>query len=166
MDQRSFDPLTKKFSLFLRSPYLAFVLRIILGGLFVWASCDKILYPARFVEEVANYGILPPGLVNLWALTLPWLEMIAGLSLILGFLPRSSALILSALLIAFLIAIAINLARGLPIDCGCFGAGEELTGVTLLRDFLFLAMGIQVFWFDQGILALEGLWKRRKGRKS
>jgi len=165
MDQGSSNSLAKRFLHLVQSPYLAFLLRISLGALFVWASWDKILDPGRFLEDVANYGILPPGWVNLCALTLPWLEMIAGLFLILGFFSRSSALILSTLLITFLIAIAINLARGVEIDCGCFGAGEKLTAMTFLRDLLFLAMGIQVFWFDQGILALQGLWKHRKGRK-
>ncbi|MDH7499238.1 MAG: MauE/DoxX family redox-associated membrane protein [candidate division NC10 bacterium] len=157
--------MTKRLLHVARSPYLAFLLRISLGALFVWASWDKIVDPGRFAEDVANYGILPPLWVNLCALTLPWLEMIAGLFLILGCFTRSSALILSVLLIVFLIAIAISLARGVEIDCGCFGAGEELTAMTLIRDLLFLAMGIQVFWFDQGFLSLPGLWRRRKFSK-
>ena len=115
-----------------------------MGALFVWASWEKILYPARLAEDVANYAILPPLLVNLWSLFLPWLEMIGGLFLILGFLTRSSSLVLSATLISFIIAISINIARGTQIDCGCFGAGEELGWSTLLRDLLMLAMGVLI----------------------
>jgi len=157
--------LPRKILLFLQSRYLAFLLRVILGGLFVAASWDKILHPARFVEDVANYGILPPLLVNLCALILPWLEMIAGLFLVLGFFPKSSALILSLLLASFTVAISINIARGAEIDCGCFGAGEELSWATLLRDLLLLAMAIQIFVYDQGFLAVDALWNRDNEEK-
>jgi uncharacterized membrane protein YphA (DoxX/SURF4 family) len=145
----------------LQSPHLALALRIILGGLFVWASWDKILHPARFAEDVANYAILPPHLVNLWALVLPWLEMIAGVFLILGFLSRSCSLTISLLLVSFLVAISINILRGAQLDCGCFGAGEELGWVTLARDLLMLAMGVQVFFYDRGVLAAKALWSRK-----
>jgi len=157
-------PFLRNILSFLRSPYLAFLLRVLLGSLFIWASWNKILHPARFAEDVANYAILPPLLVNLWTLILPWLEMTAGLFLILGFFSRSSALTLSLLLISFIIAIFISLARGAEIDCGCFGAGEELGWMTLLRDLLMLAMGIQIFLYDRGFLAVEALW-RREGKE-
>ena len=147
--------------LLLQSPYLGAILRVILGALFVTASWDKILHPARFAEDVANYGILPPFLVNLFSLILPWTEMIAGLFLILGLLSQSSSLILSALLVSFIAAISINIARGARIDCGCFGAGEELGGIALLRDLVMLAMGVQVFFFDRGLFAVSSLLRKR-----
>jgi uncharacterized membrane protein YphA (DoxX/SURF4 family) len=161
MNQGRPDSWRRRILHFLKSPYLAALLRIILGALFLEASWDKILHPARFAEDVANYAILPPLLVNLWALVLPWLEMIAGLSLILGLLSRSSALVLSALLVSFIIVISINIARGAEIDCGCFGAGEELGWISLFRDLLFLAMGIQVLFCDRGFLGLDSLWRKR-----
>jgi putative oxidoreductase len=149
----------------LRSPHLALLLRIVLGGLFVWASGHKILHPQLFAEEVANYGILPPVLVNLCALILPWVELIAGSFLILGLFTRSSALTLCLLLLVFLIAISLNLFRGIQIECGCFGPGEELGWPTLVRDLLMLALGAQVLFSDGHLLSLDALIRSRQGRE-
>jgi putative oxidoreductase len=150
----------------LGSPLLSAILRGILGALFVAASWDKIVHPARFVEDVANYGLLPPLLVNLFALVLPWVEMIAGLFLILGFFSRSSSLTLVLLLVSFIIAISIILIRGYQIPCGCFGPDEELGLKTLLRDLGMLAMGLQIFFCEQGLYALDSLLRRKRGRAS
>ncbi len=60
------------------------VLRIILGGIFVYASTDKILHPAAFAEMIYNYQIVPDFLINLSALVLPWLELFIGVCLISG----------------------------------------------------------------------------------
>lgn len=161
MDQRALPSFVRKAFLLLQSPHLSVILRVLLGALFVAASWDKILHPARFAEDVANYGILPPFLVNLFSLILPWAEMIAGLFLILGFLSRSSGLVLLVLLVSFIVGISINIVRGSQIDCGCFGSGEELGVITLLRDLVMLAMGVQVLLFDRGLLALDSLLRRR-----
>ena len=161
MDQRALPSFVRKVCFLLQSPQLSVILRIILGALFVAASWDKILHPGRFADDVANYAILPPLLVNLWALILPWIEMIAGLFLILGFLSESSALLLSALLVSFIFAILLNIVRGAQIDCGCFGAGEELGLFALIRDLVFLAMGVQVLFSDRGLLALDSLMRKR-----
>ena len=160
MGPRESRSLARKVLLLLSSPYLTPILRVVLGALFVWASWEKILYPARLAEDVANYAILPPLLTHLFALFLPWLEMMAGLFLILGLLTRSSSLILSGTLVSFIIAISINMARGIQIDCGCFGSGEELGWGTLLRDVLMLAMGVLILLFDRGFLALDSLLSR------
>ncbi len=166
MDRGVSAPHGRRICLLLQSPYLSAILRVILGVLFVMASRDKILHPAGFAEDVANYGILPPLLINLFSLVLPWLEMIAGLFLILGLLSQSNSLILSALLVSFIVAISINIARGAQIDCGCFGSGEELGGIALLRDLVMLAMGVQVFFFDQGLFAVGSLLRKKRGRAS
>ncbi len=155
--------LWRRLRILLRSPYLSAILRVILGALFVMASWDKILHPARFAEDVANYALLPPLLVNLWALVLPWAEMIAGLLLILGLLSRSSSLILLLLLVSFIVAISINMIRGSQIDCGCFGSGEELA-IALRRDLVMLAMGVQVLFFERGLFAVDSLLHRKRSR--
>lgn len=68
---------------------LSIFARLILGGVFVFASFDKILHPASFAEAVYRYQILPDGLINLTAIVLPWLELIVGGFLILGFWIRA-----------------------------------------------------------------------------
>jgi cobalt-zinc-cadmium efflux system protein len=126
--------------------------RLILGGVFVYASFDKILHPHEFAEVVYNYQILPDALVNLTAILLPWLELCAGVFLILGLFLRGALFTCNMLLAVFLVALAFNLARGLDIDCGCFSSsvGPSTGGsmiLYLLRDAFLLAMGLSVFFY-------------------
>lgn len=126
--------------------------RLILGGVFVYASFDKILHPHEFAEVVYNYQILPDALVNLTAILLPWLELCAGVFLILGLFLRGALFTCNVLLAVFLVALAFNLARGLDIDCGCFSSsvGPSTGGsmlLYLLRDAFLLAMGLFSFFY-------------------
>ena len=66
--------------------YIVLLSRIILGGVFIYASLDKIANPAEFAKAVGNYHVLPFGVENLLALVLPWMELLVGLALILGVL--------------------------------------------------------------------------------
>ncbi len=140
----------------LTSPWLALAFRLYIGGIFVYASIYKINYPAEFAETIASYQITPYFAVNLMAVVLPWIELISGVLLILGIRTRSAAAILLALLALFTLAIAITLARGVPIGCGCFHTIEDpISWKTLVRDLIWLAMAGQVFLYDK-ILRLEG----------
>ncbi len=117
--------------------------RLFMGGVFLYASFDKILHPAAFAEAVYNYQILPDAAVNLAALTLPWLELLLGICLIAGvWLPGATA-ISTGLLLVFIAALAYNKMRGLDIHCGCFST-ETTEGPaghwTVLRDVAFLAV--------------------------
>lgn len=95
------------------------LLRVFLGGLFLYASWDKILHPESFANLVSGYRLVPPELVTLVALVLPWLELLCGLCLILGYLTRSSAIWVTLMSCAFLIAKVTAVWRGLDISCGC-----------------------------------------------
>jgi len=132
-----------------RRKILFLAVRIILGGIFVYASVDKILHPAAFAEAVYNYQILPDHLVNLTAIFLPWLELILGACLIAGIWMPGAALIANILLVAFTGALLFNLIRGLDIHCGCFTTEAE-AGVSnvwyFIRDILFLSVGGLVFY--------------------
>jgi uncharacterized membrane protein YphA (DoxX/SURF4 family) len=124
--------------------------RIILGGIFVYASVDKILHPAAFAKTIFNYQVLPDALTNLAAIFLPWLELILGACLIAGIWMPGATLIANLLLITFTGALAFNLARGLDIHCGCFTTSAE-AGVSnawyVLRDILFLGVGGFIFYW-------------------
>jgi uncharacterized membrane protein YphA (DoxX/SURF4 family) len=120
--------------------------RLILGGVFAYASFDKILHPSDFAEALYNYQILPNAFLNLTAILLPWLELCVGLFLILGLCLRGAAFTCNTLLTLFFMALSFNFARGLDIDCGCFAAsaGHSAGGsmmLYLLRDAFFLAVG-------------------------
>lgn len=135
----------------LTHPNVAFVARVVLGGVFIYASLDKIIHPDFFAEAVYNYQLSPEMAVNLVAIWLPWLEFWCGVLLVLGLWVRGSILILSGLLLVFLSAIGINLARGLDIHCGCFTTQgtDPMTIFTLFRDFSFLFLALYLFWLHQ-----------------
>jgi uncharacterized membrane protein YphA (DoxX/SURF4 family) len=124
--------------------------RLILSGIFIYASLDKIAHPAAFAKDVYNYQILPDVLINLTALVLPWLELFLGLCLLAGIWLPGAVLTVNGLMVVFLAALVFNLTRGLDINCGCFSTGSEAPAMSagwyLLRDAGFLAVGIFLFY--------------------
>ena len=104
----------------LTHPWLTIRVQIALGAIFIVAALPKITDPPSFAHMIYNYRILPGGLINISALVMPWVEVLAGLMLILGIWVRPARWIITLLLVTFMIAIAINLGRGNAIDCGCF----------------------------------------------
>jgi rhodanese-related sulfurtransferase/uncharacterized membrane protein YphA (DoxX/SURF4 family) len=124
--------------------------RLIMAGIFIYASIDKVAHPAAFAKDVYNYQILPDALINLSALLLPWLELFLGLCLLTGIWLPGAVLAVNGLLLLFLAAFVFNITRGLDVDCGCFGAGglgpSMSTGGYLLRDVCFLALGAFLFF--------------------
>jgi uncharacterized membrane protein YphA (DoxX/SURF4 family) len=121
------------------------VARIVLGITFVYASIHKILDPAAFAAAVYNYQILPGSLVNLTALVLPWLELIAGAMLILNVWMPGAVTVVTGLLAVFAGALVFNMARGLDIGCGCFTTASAENDMTLLmvaRDGVLLVLSL------------------------
>ena len=131
-------------SQYFRGP-LVLASRLILGVVFIYASIDKIINPGDFAKIVGNYHVLPFGLENLMAIVLPWLELIAGICLIIGVMVDGSTILVVLMNIVFIFAITQALARGISIECGCFSvssdAGSAIGIKTILRDigYLFLA---------------------------
>lgn len=132
---------------------LEWALGILLGGVFIYASADKILNPVAFARIIYHYQLIGPSQqigplpANLAAVTLPWTELVAGLLLASGVWRREAALLAAAMLIAFLVAVSAALARGIDLDnCGCFsvsGGGGRRAGVELLvGDSLLLGAAL------------------------
>ena len=137
------------------SPYLALAFRLYLGALFIYASMSKITYTAEFAENIASYQILPYWGVNLFAITMPWAELICGTLLVFGVRSKAAVLMIAGMLVMFTAAIFLSLVRGIPIGCGCFHSLEEpMTWTTLLRDLVWLAIARHVYRFDS-VLQLE-----------
>lgn len=130
--------------------YLALVLRLYIGGLFIYASVYKINYPAEFAESIASYQIVPYWALGFMAAVLPWVELVCGFLLIVGFRARSSAAVICALLLVFSLAVLLTILRDIPIGCGCFhGLEDPMTWNTFFRDLAWLAMALHVFFFDK-----------------
>jgi len=127
----------------LRNKVLIFVCSLIVGGLFIWAGILKIIDPLDFARNVSNYRILSPKLSLLVAITLPWIELLCGIFIIIGIWRRASALLISLLLIGFIALIGITIIRGISVDCGCFGTFSRKA------DFMLMAQ-------DLGMLLLSG----------
>lgn len=128
---------------------LLFIIRLVLGITFIYASWHKIEDPAGFARILYGYAIFPDFLINIMAITIPFIEAVAGLSLILGLYPRSALLIVNLLLLGFALAIGFNLIRGHNFECGCFsfsGQTQPISNLNLLiRDLLLLGSGIYLW---------------------
>ena len=139
----------------LTHPWLTVRVQIALGVIFVAASLPKIVDPPSFAHMIYNYKILPWALINPMALIMPWIELLCGLALILGIWKGTARTIIAALLLTFIAAIGINLARGNAIDCGCFDVSaanktveERLADMrfVIVRDVGMLLMVAQLWW--------------------
>lgn len=132
------------------SKWLALAFRVYLAGLFIYASVHKIVYAAEFAESVAGYEIVPWFAVNAVAVFVPWLELVAGAFLLVGFRARAAAAVIFALLGVFTVAILVNLLRGANMSCGCFHSSEApMTWWTFVRDLVWMAMAAHVYAFDR-----------------
>jgi len=142
---------------FFKGPIIL-ICRILLGGIFIYASLDKIAHPAEFAKAIGNYHVLPFGLENLLALTLPWLELLAGVALITGVMVDGAAIMVIIMNIVFIFAISQALARGISIECGCFSVttegGDNIGLQTIIRDIGYLIMGFIVLYRRDNLFEL------------
>ncbi|MEM1060011.1 MAG: MauE/DoxX family redox-associated membrane protein [Verrucomicrobiota bacterium] len=133
----------------LSHPHMLLALRLVIGGLFVYAGGLKFLHPVAFADSIATYQLLPEALLHPVALLLPPLEIIAGAMLISGYRKRLATFTLVLLCLVFLVALGQGWARGLEIDCGCFGSessSEQAALWAIGRDILFLLGLGWLYW--------------------
>jgi putative oxidoreductase len=129
----------------LTNPILILLIRVSLGGIFVISSLDKITDPGAFTVSILNYKIVGYTLAAITATILPSLELLCGLSLILGLYPRSSALLITSMLIVFTILVISALMRGLDISCGCFSQDPGVSKIgygKILENIGMIIMGV------------------------
>ena len=153
--------------------FVSSVVGIVLGGLFVYAGVQKHLAPYEFAEAILAYQLLPSALVGLVAATLSWMEIVSGLSLILGcllrsrrfsnpfpvggILRRSGLLLILGQSLLFVAVLLITLARGLKIDCGCGLFFQRQVGLeSILEDALLLGVAGWLYWRE---------WQSGAGRR-
>ena len=145
----------------LDNKYTPFILRVILGGIFIYAAAGKILYPAEFSESIANYQMVPVIANNFIAVTLPWVEFVAGLLLLNGFKTQSANFVIFLCLCIFSIGAFSALVRGLDINCGCFTEASRRVGLIFLAEEAgFFFMSLTILFFDKGFLSIDNLLSR------
>ncbi len=138
----------------LAHPWLTIRVQIALGAIFIIAALPKIADPPSFAHMIYNYRLVPSPLINISALVMPWVELLAGLALILGVWKAAARTVVGIMLAVFIVAISINLSRDNAIDCGCFNVADR--GKT--HEQRIFDMKVDVFR-DLGMLLLVGqLW--------
>jgi putative oxidoreductase len=102
----------------------------------------KVADPAKFALDVDHYRLVPYGLINLVAILIPWIEITAGAFVLSGIWLRAAALVIAGLATMFFFAIVSALARGLNIECGCFGTvgGKHIGLINLAIDTLCFSL--------------------------
>jgi uncharacterized membrane protein YphA (DoxX/SURF4 family) len=136
--------------------------RVVVGAVWVVAGILKLPDPNENVRAVRAYEILPESLVTVVGHGLPVLEILVGLCLLLGLFTRVAAAVSALLLVAFLVGISSAWARGLSIDCGCFGGGAGPTENAqakypweLARDVGLLLLSVWLVWRPRTPLAAD-----------
>lgn len=137
--------------------------RVVAGGVWIAAGAVKLPDPAQSVDAVGAYQLLPGSLVQPVGQLLPVIEIVVGATLVLGLLTRGSAIVSALLFTAFIIGIASVWARGISIDCGCFGGGGYDPDATakypweIARDAALLLTSLFVAWLPSTRLALDAV---------
>lgn len=161
---------------------LSVVCRLLLGALFITASYDKIGHAADFYWVVRDYHLLPCALGPLAAMVLPWIELVAGVLLILGLLTPGANAVVLGLTAVFTAGIISAIWRNLSMDCGCFdlfAIVEKIAGAdtarrgwvralstvgwpTVIRDIVFMLPGIYLLLRPNRFLSLDALLEKTR----
>lgn len=127
---------------------LTLLSRLLIAGMFIYAAFYKIIEPGSFAKSIWYYHLVPGNLINLMALVLPWLELLAGLALIVGVCYRGAVLWANLMMVVFIVALTTTISRGINIDCGCFKAaatGTHSAWNALLFDLAAMIFCIQLW---------------------
>jgi uncharacterized membrane protein YphA (DoxX/SURF4 family) len=118
--------------------------QILIALVFLAAALAKIGEAADFARQIRHYHLMPFGSENLLAITLPWIELLAALAILLRLDPRVGSVTCAGLMVVFLLAVGIAVVRHLDIECGCFGTADAgHVGVRkLLENTGFLALAL------------------------
>ena len=146
-----------------RATYVAFRLacRLIPAVVFLWAGLAKAFARQDSILAVNAYDVLPERLVEPVAVLLPWVEIAVAVLLIFGLFVRVAGLGTALLSAVFIAGLAQAKARGLEIDCGCFGGGGPGSGVTwwdIVRDVPLVLAGVYLALRPRGPLQMDEIF--------
>ena len=137
---------------------MSLALRLVLGVIFLLAGLPKVAHLESFANQIEAYQLVPERLVLLSAASLPLLEILTGVGLLLGLLTRSAALVAALLSALFAGVTGWALMRGLTIDCGCFPVPVTLHWTHPLADLLLTAGACWLVGKGPGHLSLDRCW--------
>ena len=128
--------------------YVVPVIAALIGGVFIYAGALKAWDPVSFAKDIQNFRILPWPVGVRVAFYLPWLEIVCGIALLTGWMRSGALAILTALTVIFIAATVAAHARGIDLECGCFGSATKNLSFTwhMVIDFALLA-GLTIVWF-------------------
>ncbi len=134
--------------------YLIALTRIYLALVFILSGLDKISNLAAFATSIENYDILPIHIINLIAIVIPWIEVITGGLLLLGFYIKENSIIIATLLTVFTLALLSAVLRNLDIDCGCQGTfdGQKVGMLKIIENVSLIIVSILSIKFPSQVL--------------
>lgn len=132
---------------FVLHPTVRRVAQLGAGVIFIASALPKIADLNAFAGSIHNFHmepVIPTAFISVLAMTIPWIELVAGLALVSNFKPRAGAFVYTGLMVVFTVAVAVALARGLSFECGCFGkAGAGAIGAKkIVENLAMIALGI------------------------
>ena len=143
--------------------WVGLVARLVVGGVWLWAGLLKVTEPESSVTAVRGYQLLAPSVADVVGRVLPMTEVVLGACLILGLLTRFAGALSALLQLAFIIGIASVWARGISINCGCFGDGGPNPDAIsqypweIARDVGLFLLSVFLVWRPRTPLALDNL---------
>jgi len=148
--------------------YVFLLVRLFIGVLFIIAGLAKLDQPAFFAHSIEQFDIVSRPVLIVMTYTLPWLELICGVLLILGLFLRASAMLIGLMLLTFIIALLSAMARGIAGECGClgfFGSGRIGWPLTLQDTALLITCAvIYIFGDRHKLISIDSLIAAIKGK--
>jgi uncharacterized membrane protein YphA (DoxX/SURF4 family) len=133
------------------SAWIYRILRVLYAFLFLYAGVNKLFNPRAFAAVIDAFGLVPDILIMPIAVTLPLLEIMAAVGLLLDV--RFSLGVVVSLLVFFLAVVSYGIWMGLDIDCGCFGPGDpegeayKSLRPALYRNIALLAGAVYLYYW-------------------
>lgn len=127
------------------------ILRVVLAGIFLAAGGSKILEPMLFQAVIQSYFAMPASLALVMAIVVPWIEIMAALSLLFNWKTLYSSGLIAGMSLFFFGLMAINYGKELPFGCGCFGFnGAELVSIYhVARELIIFSLAAMLFYMTK-----------------